>query len=66
MQNKVQFVNTGSSADSFAAAAIGKVDVGSPPVDLYQQAKFGVHNLVDGKLWDELPNFTMQAAYGGR
>ena len=30
-----------------------------------EQAKFGVHNLVDGKLWDELPNFTMQAAYAG-
>jgi NitT/TauT family transport system substrate-binding protein len=63
-EKKVQFVNIGSSPDVFRAVVRGTVDAGMAEVDVYdQQKQFGVHILKEGRLWDELPNFTWQAAY---
>jgi ABC-type nitrate/sulfonate/bicarbonate transport system substrate-binding protein len=63
-ETKVNFVNVGSNLDVFRAVAAGAVDAGPSEVDFYyKQAEYGVHSLVDGELWKELPNFTFQAAY---
>ncbi len=62
--SKVNFVNVGGNLDVFRAVAAGAVDAGPSEVDFfYKQAEYGVHSLVDGELWKELPNFTFQAAY---
>jgi len=61
---KVTFVNVGSSADVFRAVVAKTVDAGPALSDVYdQQAKYGVHSLADGDLWDELPEFTYQASF---
>src|SRR5882757_840726 len=63
-EKKVQFVNIGASPDVFRAVVRGTVDAGLAEVDVYdQQERFGVHVLKQGELWDELPNFSWQAAY---
>lgn len=63
-ETKVNFVNVGGNLDVFRAVAAGAVDAGPSEVDFfYKQAEYGVHSLVDGELWKELPNFTFQAAY---
>jgi ABC-type nitrate/sulfonate/bicarbonate transport system substrate-binding protein len=59
---KVNFVNVGSSLDVFRAVAAGTVDAGPGTSDFFgQQAKYGVHALEDGVLWNELPDYTEQA-----
>ena len=61
---KIKFVNVGSSADVFRAVVAGTVDAGPALSDVYdQQAKYGVHSLSDGNLWDELPEFTYQGSF---
>jgi NitT/TauT family transport system substrate-binding protein len=61
---KVRFVNVGSSADVFRAVAARVVDAGPSELDYEQlEAKYNVHGLSDGKLWDALPEYTNQAAY---
>ncbi len=61
---KVNFVNVGSSTDVFRAIVAGTVAAGPAQYDVYdEQAKYGVHSLVDGDFWRELPEFTYQAAY---
>lgn len=61
---KVTFVNVGSSADVFRAVVAKAVDAGPALSDVYdQQAKYGVHSLTDGELWNELPEFTYQASF---
>jgi ABC-type nitrate/sulfonate/bicarbonate transport system substrate-binding protein len=63
-ESKVQFVNIGASPDVFRGVVRGTVDAGLAEVDVFdQQEQFGVHVLKEGQLWDELPNFTWQAAY---
>ena len=63
-ETKVNFVNVGGTLDVFRAVAAGAVDAGPSEVDFfYKQAEYGVHSLVDGELWKELPTFTFQAAY---
>lgn len=62
--SKVTFVNIGSSASVFKAVVAGTVDAGPSLIDVYpEQKKYGVHALVDGELWKELPEFTYQASY---
>ena len=62
--SKVQFVNVGSSAAVFKAVVAGTVDAGPSLIDVYpEQKKYGVHSLVDGDLWKELPEYTYQASY---
>lgn len=62
--NKVTFVNVGGTTDIFRAVAAGTIDAGTGTVDVFeQQAKYGVHALVDGLMWTELPEFTPQATY---
>jgi ABC-type nitrate/sulfonate/bicarbonate transport system substrate-binding protein len=61
---RVTFVNVGSSADVFRAVVAKTVDAGPALTDVYdQQAKYGVHSLADGDLWDELPEFTYQGSF---
>jgi ABC-type nitrate/sulfonate/bicarbonate transport system substrate-binding protein len=62
--SEVTFVNVGSNVDVFRAIVAGVVDAGPSEVDFYyQQDKYGVHSLVGGELWKELPEFTFQAAF---
>jgi ABC-type nitrate/sulfonate/bicarbonate transport system substrate-binding protein len=62
---KVTFVNIGSSADVFRAIVARVVDAGPCELDYAEdQAKYNVHGLADGTLWDGLPEFTNQASYG--
>ncbi|HKT20725.1 MAG TPA: ABC transporter substrate-binding protein [Stellaceae bacterium] len=62
--SKVKFVNVGSSAAVFNAVVAGTVDAGPSLIDVYpEQKKFGVHSLIDGDLWKELPEYTYQASY---
>jgi ABC-type nitrate/sulfonate/bicarbonate transport system substrate-binding protein len=62
--SKVQFVNVGSSASVFKAVVAGTVDAGPSLIDVYpEQKKYGVHSLIDGDLWKELPEYTYQASY---
>ena len=59
---KVNFHNVGSVVDVFRAVVAGSVDAGLGSIDVFdQQAKYGVHALTDGILWNELPDFTNQA-----
>jgi ABC-type nitrate/sulfonate/bicarbonate transport system substrate-binding protein len=61
---RVKFVNVGSSADVFRAVAAKVVDAGPAEVDYEgEEAKFGLHGLVDGKFWKGLPEYTNQASY---
>ncbi|MGH7033990.1 MAG: ABC transporter substrate-binding protein [Stellaceae bacterium] len=61
---KVQFVNIGSSASVFKAVVAGTVDAGPSLIDVYpEQKKYGVHSLIDGDLWKELPEYTYQASF---
>ena len=61
---KVTFVNVGSGNDIFKAVMAGTVDAGHGEVGFYtQQEKYGVHALTDGALWDELPEYTIQASF---
>jgi ABC-type nitrate/sulfonate/bicarbonate transport system substrate-binding protein len=61
---KVTFVNVGSSADVFRSVAAKVVDAGPSELDYQsQEAKFNVHGLTDGNLWDGLPEYTNQASY---
>ena len=63
-EKQVQFVNIGASPDVFRAVSRGVVDAGMGEVDVFdQQKEFGVHILEGGQLWNELPQFTWQAAY---
>ena len=63
-ESKVTFVNVGGNQDVFRAVIAGTVDAGPSEVDFfYKQKEYGVHSLVDGELWKELPLFTFQAAY---
>jgi ABC-type nitrate/sulfonate/bicarbonate transport system substrate-binding protein len=60
----VTFRNVGSNADVFKAVAAKTVHGGLSDVDVYdQQAKYGVHALPDGKLWEQIPDYTNQATY---
>jgi NitT/TauT family transport system substrate-binding protein len=62
--SKVRFVNIGSSAAVFKAVVAGTVDAGPSLIDVYpDQKKYGVHSLIDGDLWKELPEYTYQASY---
>lgn len=59
---QVKFVNAGSNADVFDAVAAGKVDAGlSGIAGMASPDKARV--LDDGKLWQELPEYTYQPAY---
>lgn len=61
---RVQFRDIGSDADILKAVMAGTVDAGVADVDVMdQQREFGIHALVDGMLWKELPEYTMQACY---
>ena len=61
---KVEFVNLGASATVFKSVAKGEIDAGPGEADVYEnQAKYGVHALEHGVLWDELPNYAQQASY---
>jgi ABC-type nitrate/sulfonate/bicarbonate transport system substrate-binding protein len=61
---KVTFRNVGSSAEIFKAVVAGTVDAGPSEVDvLDQQEKYKVRALQDGKLWDEIKEYTNQASY---
>lgn len=60
----VTFRNIGSNADVFKAVVAKTVDGGLSDVDVFdEQAKFGVHALPDGKLWEKIPEYTNQATY---
>jgi NitT/TauT family transport system substrate-binding protein len=59
---QVKFVNAGSNAEVFDAVAAGKVDAGlSGIAGMASPDKALV--LEDGKLWQELPEYTYQPAY---
>jgi ABC-type nitrate/sulfonate/bicarbonate transport system substrate-binding protein len=61
---KVDFVNLGSSDTIFKAVAKGEIDAGTGEAQVYEnQAKYGVHVLEHGVLWDELPDYTNQGSY---
>jgi ABC-type nitrate/sulfonate/bicarbonate transport system substrate-binding protein len=60
----VKFANVGNNTDVFRAVVAGVVDAGPSTIDVYdKQAEFGVHNLVDGEFWVQLPEYTQQASY---
>ena len=62
--SKVLFRNVGSGADILKAVSAGTVDAGPSDVAIFdQQQKFGVHNLTDGMLWKEIPEYTNQGSY---
>lgn len=64
---KVTFANIGSSADVFRAVVAGTVDAGPGQVDVFdQQEKYKVHNLKDGNLWEELPEYTYQGCFAAQ
>ena len=61
---KVEFVNLGATATIFKSVAKGEIDAGTGEADVYEnQAKYGVHVLEHGVLWDELPNYAQQGSY---
>jgi ABC-type nitrate/sulfonate/bicarbonate transport system substrate-binding protein len=61
---KVKFVNVGSSTDVFKALVGGNVEAGAAPIEFRDTAgKYGLHPLVDGEFWKELPDYTNQAMY---
>ena len=61
---KVDFVNLGNSNTIFKAVAKGEIDAGTGEAEVYDnQAKYGVHALEHGVLWDELPDYTNQGTY---
>ena len=61
---KVNFVNVGSAPDIFKAVAAGTIDAGPGEIDVFdQQARYNVHALSDGLMWDELPEYTNQAMF---
>lgn len=61
---KVEFVNIGNSGTIFKAVVKGEVDAGTGEADVYDsQAKYGVHVLEHGALWEELPEYLNQASY---
>jgi ABC-type nitrate/sulfonate/bicarbonate transport system substrate-binding protein len=63
-EKQVTFVNIGSSTDIFRACVAGTVDAGSAEIDNYPSAgKYGLHVLTNGKAWEEIPEYTWQAAY---
>ncbi len=63
-QSAITFRNVGSNADIFRAVAAKTVDAGLSDVDVFdQQAKFGVHDLPDGLLWQQIPEYTNQGTY---
>jgi ABC-type nitrate/sulfonate/bicarbonate transport system substrate-binding protein len=60
----VRFVNVGSTVAVFKAVVAGTVDAGPADLDVYaDQARYGVHSLVDGNMWTELTEYTSQASY---
>jgi ABC-type nitrate/sulfonate/bicarbonate transport system substrate-binding protein len=62
--SKVDFVNLGNSGTIFKAVAKGDVDAGTGEADVYEnQAKYGVHVLEHGVLWEELADYTNQGSY---
>ena len=64
---KVLFRNVGSNADILKAVSAKSVDAGPSDVAVFdQQQKFGVHNLTDGMLWTEIPEYTNQASYASQ
>jgi ABC-type nitrate/sulfonate/bicarbonate transport system substrate-binding protein len=61
---KVDFVNLGNSGTIFKAVAKGEVEAGTGEADVYEnQAKYGVHVLEHGVLWEELADYTNQGSY---
>ena len=65
--SKVLFRNVGSNADILKAVSAGTVDAGPSDVAIFdQQQKFGVHNLSDGMLWKEIPEYTNQGSYASQ
>jgi ABC-type nitrate/sulfonate/bicarbonate transport system substrate-binding protein len=61
-EKKVMFVNVGSSTDVLRAVVAGVVDAG--PCEVWQQGRFGTRMLEDGRLYEDLPEYTYQASYG--
>lgn len=62
--SKVRFANIGSSTNVYKAVVAGTVDAGSAEIDNMASAeKHGVHVLTDGKAWEQIPEYTWQAAY---
>lgn len=59
---KVNFVNVGSNAQVFEAVKAGKVDAGLSGL-AGMSGTDAVHVLNDGRLWQELPEYTYQPAY---
>jgi NitT/TauT family transport system substrate-binding protein len=63
-EGEVKFVEIGSNAQVFQAAASGKVDAGPSTVaSYYDQEKLGVHSLAGADMWAEIPNYTYQMMY---
>ena len=61
---QVNFVNIGSSTDIFKAVAAGTIDAGPGTIEVFpEQTKYGVHNLIDGNFWEQLPEYAFQASY---
>ena len=61
---KVEFVNLGNSGTIFEAVVKGEIDAGTGEEYVFDnQAKYGVHALKGGVLWDELPDYINQASY---
>jgi ABC-type nitrate/sulfonate/bicarbonate transport system substrate-binding protein len=62
--SKVKFVNVGSSADVFRAAAAGTVDAAASSINVFDsQAQYGVHSLPDGNMWEQIPEYTFQGIF---
>jgi ABC-type nitrate/sulfonate/bicarbonate transport system substrate-binding protein len=62
--HKVSFVNVGSSNDVFKALVGGSIDAGVAPIDFRDTAgQYGLHPLVDGEFWKELPLYVNQAMF---
>jgi ABC-type nitrate/sulfonate/bicarbonate transport system substrate-binding protein len=61
-EKKVTFVNVGSSTDVFRAIVAGVVDAG--PSEAWQQGPFGTRVLEDGRVYEDLQEYTYQASYG--
>ena len=63
-ENKVNFVNVGSSNDVFKALVGGAIDAGVAPIEFRDTAaKFKLYPLVDGEFWRDLPLYANQAMY---
>ena len=62
--SKVTFVNIGSAPDVIKGVIAGTVDAGPGEVDFFNhQANYGLHNLTDGLMWEQLPEYTNQAMF---